>query len=117
MRQPDLLMNRLNFDAIVFSGCTMKELQHIVLASLAFAIAIMGSLSSLLFGMFMIGVGLAFPTTVVLTWVLAKVLQRIKQGRPKGYIKQRVLLWLEDAGLKASPYVRRSGRWSVGRWL
>jgi conjugative transfer region protein (TIGR03750 family) len=115
METPDLLATRLNFDAVVFCGCTMKEMQAIGSISLIVCIFILGSLMKALVDLFLIGVGLAFPTAVGLSWVVAHLFQRIKQGKPKGYWKQKCLLTLEDWHFMPPLYVRRSGYWSVGR--
>jgi conjugative transfer region protein (TIGR03750 family) len=115
MNKPDLLAHRLNFDANVFCGCTMKEMQVIALVSLISCIFILGSLMKCLINLFLVGVGLAFPVAVGLGWVIAHAFQRAKQGKPKGYWKQRFLLSLEDIGFMPALYVRRSGYWSVGR--
>ncbi len=112
---PDVLATRLNFDAIVFCGCTMKEMQVIGIVSLVFCILALGSLMKMLINLLLIGVGLAFPAAVGLTWVMAHLFQRIKQGKPKGYWKQWLLLVVDDIGLMPALYVRRSGYWSVGR--
>jgi len=117
MDVPDLLPNRLNFDAIVFCGCTMKEMQVIALTSLTFCIVVFGSLMKLLINMFLVGVGIAFPLSVGLSWLIALFFQKAKQGKPKGFVKQTLLLWCEDKGLLAPIYIRRSGHWSVGRTL
>jgi conjugative transfer region protein (TIGR03750 family) len=115
METPDLLPNRLNFDAIVFCGCTMKEMQMIAIVSLSACIVILGCLTECLFNMFMIGVGLAFPIGVGVAWFIAHIFQRAKQGKPKGFVKQRLILWCEDKNLIPPIYLRRSGKWSVGR--
>lgn len=117
METPDLLPNRLNFDAVVFCGCTMKEMQVIAISSLAFCILTMGFITKLIFNMFLIGMGLAFPVGVGLSWGTPLIVQRIKHGKPKGYLKQRFLLWCEDCGLLPGIYIRRSGKWSVGRFV
>lgn len=112
---PDLLPNRLNFDAIIFLGCTMKELQVIALTSLIGCFLLLGTLTYWLLGMVLIGIGLSFPTCVAVTWLIAQAFQKAKQGKPKGYMKQRFLIRCENAGLYKTPYTRRSGRWSIGR--
>lgn len=113
----DFLPNRLNFDAIVFAGCTMQELQIITISNLVINIILFGSITKLLFGMFLVGMGIAFPTTVGTTWCIAKILQRLKQGKPKGYVKQSILLWCENKGFLQTPFIRRSGKWTVGRFV
>jgi len=115
MEKPDLLPNRLNFDAVVFCGCTMKEMQVIAMVSLSVCITVLGFLTLFLFNMFLVGVGLAFPIGVGVSWVIAHVFQQAKQGKPKGYVKQRLILWAEDNHFMSDIYLRRSGKWSVGR--
>src|SRR5688572_25920247 len=117
MSLPDLLPNRLNFDAVVFCGCTLHEMRLIALCSLALCIIMLSLLTHCLFGMLLIGVGLAFPAALGMSAVVAMAFQKAKQGRPKGYVKQCVLLWCEDHGLFKTPFIRRSGRWSIGRTL
>lgn len=117
METPDLLPTRLNFDAIVFAGCTMKEIQLIAGVSLSVCMVLLALLTKLLLGMLLIGVGLSFPAGVALTWVLAHLFQRTKQGKPKGYVRQRLFLTCEDKGLLPPIFCRRSGKWSVGKCL
>ena len=111
----EFIPNRLNFEVIAFCNCTMKEMQLIAIASLIGCILFLGFLTEFLFGMFLIGVGIAFPTTVGVAWFIAKLFQKAKQGKPKGYLKKKFLLWLEDMKIMKSPYIRFSGKWSVGR--
>ena len=117
METPDLLPNRLNFDAVVFCGCTMKEMQLIAILSLTFCVLALGFLMKWLINMFLVGMGLAFPAAVGLSWSIAMIFQRAKQGKPKGFVKQSILLWFEDKGLQQSPFIRRSGKWTVGRFI
>ncbi len=117
VRENDFLPNRLNFDAVIFCGCTFKEMQIIAIISLVTCILLLATITEVLFGMLLIGVGLAFPACVGMVWILAIIFQKAKQGKPKGYVKQKFYLWLEDKGILTSPYVRSSGKWSVGRYL
>ena len=112
---PDVLATRLNFDAVVFCGCTMKEMQAIGCISLAMCILTLGLLMKALINLFLVGVGLAFPAALGVSWVITHLFQRAKQGKPKGYWKQRLLLAFDDMGFMPPLYVRRSGYWSVGR--
>lgn len=117
METREFLPNRLNFDAVVFCGCTMKEMQVIAIVSFVVCGLVLGILTKLLFGMLLIGVGLGFPASVGVAWFMAILFQKAKQGKPKGYVKQRFYLWLDEKGLVKCPYIRRSGKWSVGRYL
>jgi len=115
--QTDLLPTRLNFDAIVFMGCTRKELIWLSLSSIISCALILGVLTKLMFGMLLVGVGLSFPVAVGVTCFGALTLQRLKQGKPKGYLKQSLLIRLERNGIQKSPFVTRSGKWSTERFL
>ncbi len=117
MDLPDILPNRLNFDAVVFCGCSMKEMQVIAFVSLIVCILFFGTILKLITHMFMIGVGLAFPAAVGMSWCLALLFQKAKYGKPKGFVKQGILLWLEDNHLISPVYIRHHGKWSVGRRL
>ena len=112
---PDILASRLNFDVIAFRGNTRQEMIMISLISLFLTVLVLGTLAKLFIGMFLVGVGLSFPTAVPVGWGLATAMQKLKDGKPKGYIKQRLLLWLEDQGIKQSVFIRYSGKWSVIR--
>ena len=114
---PDILASRLNFDVIVFRGNTRKEMIVIALVSLGFSVLVLGMLAKMLIGMFMVGVGLSFPAAIPVGWMFATVMQKLKDGRPKGYVKQQFQLWLDDQGIKPSPFVRYSGKWSVRRFF
>lgn len=117
MKNADLLPQRLNFDAVVFCGCTMKEMQVIAITCISICIVLLALLTKLLLNMLLIGVGLAFPAGVGVSWAVALLFQRAKQGKPKGFVKQRLLLWCEDNHLLPMIYLRRSGKWSVGKYL
>jgi conjugative transfer region protein (TIGR03750 family) len=47
--------------------------------------------------------------------LMASLFQRLKRNRPDGYYQQQIVLWLDDRGVKRSPFVRRSGAWDIGR--
>ena len=114
---PDILPNRLNFDAAVFCGCSMKEMQVIAFISLIVCILFLGIATKLITHMFLIGVGLAFPAAVGMSWCLALLFQKAKYGKPKGFVKQHILLWLQDNRLLSPVYIRHSGKWFIGRLL
>ena len=114
---PDILASRLNFDVITFRGNTRKEMIVIALVSLALAVLIFGVIAKVLIGMFLIGLGLSFPAAIPIGWLFATIMQKLKDGKPKGYVKQQFQLWLDDQGIKPSPFVRYSGKWSVRRFF
>ena len=114
---PDILASRLNFDVITFRGNTRKEMMIISLISLVITIFILSVLTNILLGMFLIGVGLSFPSAIPVGWIMATFLQKLKAGKPKGYVKQWFLIYLEDKGIRKSPFIRYSGKWSVKRFF
>ncbi len=114
---PDILASRLNFDVIVFRGNTRKEMLFIGLASVLITMVVLGVLAQCFLGMFLIGVGLSFPTAIPVGWGAATVMQKWKDGKPKGYVKQQFQLWMDKKGIKSAPYIRYSGKWSVKRFF
>lgn len=114
---PDILASRLNFDVAAFRGNTRQEMMTVGLISLSATILILGVLAKLLLGMFLVGLALSFPVSIPVGWCIATVLQKLKAGKPKGFVKQSLLLWLDKEGIKKSPFVRYSGKWSVRRKL
>lgn len=112
---PDLLPNRLNDNAVAYLGCTLKEIQLMAAINLVISILLLGFLFKLWLGLFLVGMGLAFPATIGLTIIMMRILQKAKQGRPRGYVKQSFLIRCEQLGIYKTPYIRYSGKWSIGR--
>lgn len=112
---PDILASRLNFDVIVFRGNTRQEMMFIGILSLVITIFVLGSAMKLLLGMFLVGLGLSFPAAIPVGWCMASIMQKLKSGKPKGYVKQQFLLWLDRKGIKSAPYIDYSGKWMVRR--
>ena len=111
----DILASRLNFDVIAFRGNTRNEMIIIALISLSVTVLLLSTLSKLLIGMLMIGVGISFPAAIPLGWGFATLMQKLKSGKPKGYVKQQFQLWLDHNGIKQSPFIKYSGYWSIHR--
>jgi len=61
------------------------------------------------------GFGIAGVGIVATVLLMASLFQRLKRNRPDGYYQQQIVLWLDDRGLRRSPFVRRSGAWDIGR--
>lgn len=94
----------------------MKEMRFIAITSLTICILTLGFFMKWLVNMFLIGMGLAFPVAVGLSFVIATLFQKAKQGKPKDFVEQSILLWLEDKGLRQSWFIRCSGKLMVGRF-
>ena len=110
----DILADRLNAEPAIFKGCSSSELGVIVgvaaLVWLPVSLILAGLAGAVTMGFGIAGVGIV--ATVLL---MASLFQRLKRNRPDGYYQQRILLWLDDRGLRRSPFVRRSGAWDIGR--
>jgi conjugative transfer region protein (TIGR03750 family) len=115
MAEPDdILADRLNVEPAIFKGCSASELGVIV----GVAAAIWLPLSLLIAGLagaITMGFGLAGIGIVATVLVTANGFQRLKRNRPDGYYQQRLILWLDEVGLRRAPFVRRSGAWDIGR--
>jgi len=110
----DILADRLNAEPAIFKGCSSSELGIIVgvaaLVWLPVSLILAGLAGAVTMGFGIAGVGI-----VATVLVMASLFQRLKRNRPDGYYQQRVVLWLDDRGLRRSPLVRRSGAWDIGR--
>ena len=110
----DILADRLNAEPAIFKGCSSSELGVIVgvaaLVWLPVSLILAGLAGAVTMGFGIAGVGIV--ATVLL---MASLFQRLKRNRPDGYYQQRIVLWLDDHGLRRSSFVRRSGEWDIGR--
>lgn len=115
MAQPqDLLAERLNAEPAIFKGCSSSELGVIVTVSALVWLPVSILLAGLA-GAITMGFGMAAVGIVVTVVLMAALFQRLKRNRPDGYYQQRVVLWLDERGLRRSPFVRRAGAWDIGR--
>ena len=110
----DILADRLNAEPAIFKGCSSSELGVIVgvaaLVWLPISLILAGLAGAVTMGFGIAGVGIL--ATVLL---MASLFQRLKRNRPDGYYQQRLLLWLDERGLRRAQFVRRSGAWNIGR--
>ena len=112
----DFLASRLNQPVVVFRGHTRGEMILISLVSWVTVAIVMGSFFLLLCHQPLVGIGISFPLAIPVGWVSATFLHKYKADKPPGYLKQRWLLALAKKGVRQSPFVQRSGAWSVRRW-
>ena len=116
MDQVFLNADRLNGEPPIFRGCSSSEL--VALAVLSFLVWVpLGLLAGLLVGAPTLGVGFSGIAIIGSVFVSATMLQRIKRGRPDGDYWHRLVLWLENLGLRRSGFIRREGAWDLGRRL
>ena len=99
---------------MIFKGCSASELGGIVgvaaLVWLPLSLILAGLAGAVTMGFGLAGIGIV--ATVLVT---ASLFQRLKRNRPDGYYQQRIVLWLDDRGMKRAPFIRRSGSWDIGR--
>ena len=110
----DILADRLNAEPVIFKGCSASELGMIVgvaaLVWLPLSLILAGLAGAVTMGFGLAGIGIV--ATVLVT---ASLFQRLKRNRPDGYYQQRIVLWLDDRGMKRAPFILRSGSWDIGR--
>ena len=109
------LAESIDGDPVVFLGCTVAELVALSLLSTALSLPLCGSLGWLLGGS-ITALGAFGIGALAGAWGGAKLLRRVKQGKPRHYYRQRLELALARAGLVARP-VAHSRRWGLGRQL
>ncbi len=114
----DLLANRLNYDAVVFKGCTMNELLIISALCIGLTSILLAILIQIIFGNFIYGIALGFLIGGGLTYLICTLFEKIRRGQEKGYIQQLIALKLYKTGfLINKEMIRRSGSWMIGRYL
>jgi conjugative transfer region protein (TIGR03750 family) len=110
----DILADRLNAEPAIFKGCSSSELGVIVGVAALVWLPVSLTLAGLA-GVVTMGFGIAGVGIVASVLLMAGLFQRLKRNRPDGYYQQQIVIWLDDRGLKRSPFVRRSGAWDIGR--
>ena len=106
------LPDRLNRAPAVFLGLTDGELRMAGLVNLAVCIPVGAALAGL-FGQAVLGVGAGALLACGGIWSTARVLRRLKRGRPEGYHADAVAAWLEDRNLKPKTMLRESAVWDI----
>jgi len=110
----DILADRLNAEPVIFKGCSSSEL-GVIVGVAALVWLPVSLILAWLAGAVTMGFGIAGVGIVATVLLMASLFQRLKRNRPDGYYQQQIVLWLDDQGLKRSPFVRRSGAWDIGR--
>ncbi len=110
----DILANRLNAEPAIFKGCSSSELGVIVGVAALIWLPV-SLLLAWLMGAVTMGFGIAGVGVVGTVIVMAALFQRFKRGRPDGYYQQQAAIYLDEYGLRRSPFIRRSGAWDIGR--
>jgi len=114
----DLLANRLNYDAVIFKGCTMNELLVVAGICIGISCILLAIIVQILFGNFIYGVACGFALGGGLTYLACGILEKFRRGQEKGYIQQLLILKLYKFGFPTNKEViRRSGSWTIGRFI
>ncbi len=116
MMENELLPTRLNGEPTIFRGCTLSELIFLTVIGAALWIPVWLIICGLL-GYLMMGVGIGVLTVIGWVFLCSTILQKMKRNKPNGYYQLKILLLLEDKGLKKSGFIRESKVWDVGRSL
>ena len=106
------LPDRLNRAPAVFLGLSDGELRMAGLVNLGVWIPT-GAVVAGLFGQAVLGLGAGALAACGGIWLTARVLRRLKRGRPEGYHADAVKAWLEDKGLKPRTMLRESAVWDI----
>ena len=106
------LPDRLNRTPAVFLGLSDGELRMAGLANLGLWVPACAALAALA-GQAVLGVGAGALAAGGGIWVTARVLRRLKRGRPEGYHADAVAAWLEDRNLKPKSMLRESAVWDT----
>ena len=106
------LPDRLNRPPAVFLGLSDGELRMAGLVNLAVWIPA-GAVLAVPFGQAVLGLGAGALAAAGGIWLTARVLRRLKRGRPEGYHADAVRAWLEDRGLVPKTMLRESAVWDV----
>ena len=110
----DILADRLNAEPAIFKGCSSSEL-GVIVGVAALVWLPVSLILAWLAGAVTMGFGIAGVGIVATVLLMASLFQRLKRNRPDGYYQQQIVLWLDDRGLRRSPFVRRTGAWDIGR--
>ncbi len=106
------LPDRLNRAPAVFLGLSDGELRMAGLVNLAVWIPACSAVAAL-FGQAVLGIGGGALAAGGGIWATARVLRRLKRGRPEGYHADAVAAWLEDRNLKPKTMLRESAVWDI----
>ena len=106
------LPDRLNRAPAVFLGLSDGELRMAGLVNLALWVPACAALAALA-GQAVLGIGAGALAAGGSIWIAARLLRRLKRGRPEGYHADAVAAWLEDRNLKPKTMLRESAVWDI----
>ena len=115
--ETDFLVNRLNFDPVVYKGCTEKEIMlviFIIAVPLCFLFGVIGYSfwNNIFFGILTGGILSLFAVFIAL-----RIVERWKRDKEPGFLQQAAMYKLEQKGILKTPIIRRTGSWTIGRFV
>jgi conjugative transfer region protein (TIGR03750 family) len=109
------MLNHINHKMPIYQDCTLGEVVSVAIATLVGLTVLFSLCTKLIFGYLWPGYLLASALFFFGTKFLLSKLQKLKYGKPYGYYRHLLVKKLSDLGLIRSPYITRTGRWSVRR--
>lgn len=110
----EILPRRVNDIAVVYFGCTNKELIGIFGGAFAFwfAVALFGGITTDYFILFL---GASLLLTLGSGYGIARGFQAVKAGKPAGYHSQKWSIFCEKCGVGKSHLFTGDGPLEIGR--
>lgn len=115
LQREDYKSERINFEVSLFKGCTLHEMMLAAFIGFSTSIVCSSILFLLLFDSLLLGIAFGIPIGFGIMLIAANSIGTMKQNKPQRYYQHVVMMWLEDKSLCKTPFVRRSGKWSIRR--
>lgn len=109
-----VVATNVNEEAVILRGCTTSELTGASLMSTIVVLPIFMILG-VLFGKFMIAMGLGMVANFAAIYGIATLMQQMKRGRPEGYFNHWMMLIGKKVGMVHPPFVVHDGPMSIFR--
>lgn len=116
MQQPS--SRYLSHDYPAFKGLSLRELFMISLISTISTALLFTLIGGWLFGFYVASFCIGFLSGFILAVTLwPKIIAKQKAGKPHGYLRKRLMLWMVQLKLKHSPWLFYQGIWRKSRSL
>lgn len=116
-RSNDILLNHLNYEPVIYRTLNESELKYLIIAIVIPCNIIAGTLFHFMFGNLFLGFAVGTGLSVALFFVVARVIEKIKRDKEKGYLAQKAQTALARRGLLKWPVIDRSGAWTMGKYV
>ncbi len=112
-----MLVNRLNFDPVVYKGCTEKEILLVVVVTALPLCLLFGIFGYMLWHNIFFGILIGGMLGIAGVFGALNLVQKLKRDKEPGYLQQVLMYKLEQKGLLKTPIIRRNGAWMIGRYI